>query len=181
MHQLKDVSIDPDVVIGCVSGGSNFGGIEFPFLGEVLHGKSSTRFIAVEPQACPSLTKGELRYDFGDALGLTPLLHMHTLGIDFIPPSIHAGGLRYHGMAPLVRHLNNEKMIEAKASSQEDILAAAKTFFHADGILPAPESSHVVAEAIGEALVAKEENRKTNILFNLSGHGHFDFNAYTAN
>lgn len=176
--QLEDVGIYPDIVVGCVGGGSNFGGIAFPFLKNVLNGNKNTRFIAVEPEACPSLTKGELRYDFGDSTGYTPLLHMHTLGMDFIPPAIHSGGLRYHGMAPLVSHLYEMKLIEAVAYSQNRILNAAKTFLLTEGILPAPESSHAIAAAIDEALKAKAENRKTKILFNLSGHGFFDFNAF---
>ena len=179
--QLQEAGAYPDVIIGCAGGGSNFAGISFPFMNDTLTGRRNTEFIAVEPESCPSLTKGELRYDFGDSTGLTPLLFMHTLGKDFIPPSIHAGGLRYHGMAPLVSHLYGHGYINAEAYSQDDAFKAARIFQMAEGILPAPESSHAIAAVIKKALSAKKENKKMNILFNLSGHGHFDISAFANN
>ena len=170
----------PDVVIGCAGGGSNFSGIAFPFLRERLAGRSSTRFVAVEPASCPSLTKGEYRYDFGDTVGTTPLLKMHTLGNDFKPAPIHAGGLRYHGMAPMVSHLYDQGFIEAVAYKQNECFEAAIRFIRTEGIIPAPESSHAIKAAIDEALRAKEAGEERVILFNLSGHGHFDMAAYDA-
>ncbi|MGD0783314.1 MAG: TrpB-like pyridoxal phosphate-dependent enzyme [Candidatus Aminicenantales bacterium] len=180
-RQMDDVGASPDVVIGCVGGGSNFGGLAFPFIRRRLAGGPAMRFMAVEPEACPSLTKGELRYDHGDAAGLTPLVFMHTLGMDFVPPPIHAGGLRYHGMAPLVSHLAARGIVEARAVSTETVFDAARLFFKAEGILPAPESAHAVVAAVAEALEAKRLGRETVILFSLSGHGFLDLNAYTAN
>jgi tryptophan synthase beta chain len=179
--QLAGLGLEPDVVIGCVGGGSNFAGISFPFIGKGLRGGKRAEFIAVEPEVCPSLTAGELRYDHGDSAGLTPLLYMHTLGKDFIPPPIHAGGLRYHGMAPLVSHLVSKGLVRARACSQADVFAAAKTFFASEGILPAPESAHAIAAVIAEARKAREENRERIILFNLSGHGFLDISAYETN
>ncbi len=176
--QLGEFGAEPDVVIGCVGGGSNFSGLAFPFIRRRIKEGRGTRFIAVEPEACPTLTKGELKYDHGDSAGLTPLLHMFTLGKDFVPPPIHAGGLRYHGMAPLVSHLVGQGIIEPRAYSQEKIFEAARIFFKAEGILPAPESAHAVAATIEEALKAKAENRETTILFNLSGHGFLDLSAF---
>ena len=176
--QLAGLGLEPDTVIGCVGGGSNFAGISFPFVGKGLRGGTMAEFIAVEPEVCPSLTGGELRYDHGDSAGLTPLLYMHTLGKDFIPPAIHAGGLRYHGMAPLVSHLVAQGLVTARAVPQDEVFAAARTFFTSEGILPAPESAHAIAAVIAEARQAKEENREKVILFNLSGHGHFDIQAY---
>jgi tryptophan synthase beta chain len=170
----------PDVVIGCAGGGSNFAGIAFPFLRERLSGGGQTRFVAVEPSSCPSLTKGEYRYDFGDTAGTTPLLKMHTLGNDFVPPPIHAGGLRYHGMAPLVSHLHDLGLIDARAYPQEACFDAALQFARAEGLIPAPESSHAIRAAIDEALEAREAGQERTILFNLSGHGHFDMAAYDA-
>jgi tryptophan synthase beta chain len=161
-----------------VGGGSNFAGISFPFVGKGLRGGKQADFIAVEPEACPSLTRGDLRYDHGDSAGLTPLLYMHTLGNEFIPPAIHAGGLRYHGMAPLVSHLAALGLLRARAYAQEDVFAAARTFFACEGILPAPESAHAVAAVIDEARKAREAGEEKVILFNLSGHGHFDMHAY---
>lgn len=178
LNQMQALGVYPDVVIACVGGGSNFGGIAFPFLRENIKNNKNTRLIAVEPTACPSLTKGELRYDFGDSSGYTPLLYMHTLGKDFVPAEIHAGGLRYHGMSPIVSQLYHNNMIEAIAYQQEEIFDAAKLFLKTEGILPAPESSHAIKAAIDEAMKAKKENKKTKILFNLSGHGFFDINAY---
>jgi tryptophan synthase beta chain len=179
--QMAAQGAEPDVVIGCVGGGSNFGGIAFPFVRKRLKEGRSIRFIAVEPEACPSLTKGELRYDHGDTAGLTPLLCMYTLGMDFVPAPIHAGGLRYHGMAPLVSHLASLGIVEPRAYSQDRIFEAGLLFFKAEGILPAPESSHAVAAAIDEALAAKTEGKEKVILFNLSGHGLLDLSAYARN
>lgn len=175
--QLAEQGVFPDIVVGCVGGGSNFAGLAFPFVRHRLAGKD-LRFIAVEPEACPSITRGELRYDHGDTAGLTPLLYMHTLGMNFVPPPIHAGGLRYHGMAPLVSHLVSSGVIEARAYSQEKVFEAAKLFLKTEGILPAPESSHAIVAVIDEALKAKEEGREKVILFNLSGHGFLDISAF---
>jgi len=179
--QLAAQGIEPDVVVGCVGGGSNFSGIAFPFIRKNLKEGKNIRFIAVEPEACPSLTQGELRYDHGDTAGLTPLLYMFTLGKDFIPPPIHAGGLRYHGMAPLVSHLTALGIVKPRAYSQDRIFKAGQEFFTAEGILPAPESSHAVAAVIDEALEAKKEGKEKVILFNLSGHGLLDLSAYARN
>ena len=179
-QQLEAVGEYPDVVIGCIGGGSNFAGISFPFLMDRLQGRRPVRALAVEPTACPTLTKGQLRYDFGDTAGLTPLLHMYTLGHTFVPPSIHAGGLRYHGDAPLVCRLYADKFIEAKAYPQRAVFEAAVQFARTEGFLPAPESAHAVRAAIDEAIAAREEGKERVILFNLSGHGHFDLGAYDA-
>jgi tryptophan synthase beta chain len=176
--QLQELGAEPDIIIGCVGGGSNFSGISFPFIGKNMREKKKTRYIAVEPEVCPTLTRGELRYDHGDSVGLTPLLFMHTLGMEFVPPSIHAGGLRYHGMAPLVSHLVDLGIVEPIAYSQDTVFRAARTFFKAEGILPAPESSHAIAAVIDEALEAKRKGEKRVILFNLSGHGFLDISAY---
>jgi tryptophan synthase beta chain len=176
--QFEKAGDYPDVVIGCFGGGSNFAGISFPFVRHNLDGKKKTRFIAVEPTSCPKLTKGIFRYDFGDVAGMTPLLPMHTLGHDFIPPGIHAGGLRYHGAAPLVSALVNEGIVEAQAIDQLECFEAGLKFAQAEGILPAPETSHAIAATIREALRAKAENSPRTILFNLSGHGYFDMYAY---
>jgi tryptophan synthase beta chain len=180
LQQLREAGAFPDVVIGCVGGGSNFAGLAFPLLAEALRGNTSTRFVAVEPESCPSLTGGDLRYDNGDTAGLTPLLYMHTLGRDFIPPPIHAGGLRYHGMSPLVSHLVSLGRVEAIAISQEKAFEAARIFLQAEGILPAPESSHAAAVAIAEASEARESGRSSTILFNLSGHGLLDISAFAS-
>jgi len=176
--QMEELGAEPEVVIGCVGGGSNFSGLAFPFVRRRLKSGRNIRFIAVEPEACPTLTKGELRYDHGDTAGLTPLLHMYTLGKDFVPPPIHAGGLRYHGMAPLVSYLAKLGIVEPKAYSQERIFEAARLFLNAEGILAAPESAHAIAATIDEALKAKEDKRETVILFNLSGHGFLDLSAF---
>ncbi len=176
--QLEDFGVEPDVIVGCVGGGSNFAGLSFPFIRRNLKEGKKIRFIAVEPEACPSITKGELRYDHGDTAGLTPLLFMHTLGKDFVPPPIHAGGLRYHGMAPLVSHLVEMGIIEAKAYNQEEVFEAAHLFLITEGILPAPESSHAIKAVIDEAIKAKKDGKKQVILFNLSGHGFLDISAY---
>ena len=169
----------PDIVIGCAGGGSNFAGVAFPFLGQNLREGKNTRIIAVEPSACPSLTRGTYAYDFGDTVHLTPLVRMHTLGNSFIPPALHAGGLRYHGMAPLVSHVKELGLIEATAVHQNPCFEAGVQFARAEGIVPAPESTHAVRTAIDEALRCKEEGKSETILFNLSGHGHFDMAAYT--
>jgi tryptophan synthase beta chain len=169
----------PDVIIGCAGGGSNFAGLAFPFLGRKLRGDSKgERIIAVEPAACPSLTKGPHTYDFGDTAGMTPLVKMHTLGSSFVPPGFHAGGLRYHGMGPLVSHLLALGEIEAVAVPQLEIFEAAAQFAQAEGIIPAPEPAHALAITIREALRCKEEGRSRAILCNLCGHGHFDMQAY---
>lgn len=175
--QMKELGAFPDLVIGCVGGGSNFAGLAFPFMRYRLKGEK-INFVAVEPEACPSITKGQLRYDHGDTAGLTPLLYMHTLGMNFVPPPIHAGGLRYHGMAPLVSHLVSQGFIEARAYSQEKVFEAARFFLQTEGILPAPESSHAIAAVIDEAIKAREEGKEKVILFNLSGHGFLDIAAF---
>jgi len=177
--QLTQMGLYPDVVIACVGGGSNFGGLVFPFLKDKLEGrKKDTRFVAVEPASCPTLTKGKFEYDFGDEAGLTPLMKMYTLGHDFVPPSIHAGGLRYHGDSPIVSYLAHKKLIEAVSYEQTKVFEAALTFAKTEGIIPAPETSHAIKAAIDEAIRAREEKREINILFNLSGHGYFDLAAY---
>jgi len=177
--QMEKAGVYPDIVIGCVGGGSNFGGIAAPFMKDKIEGKN-LRAIAVEPASCPSLTKGEYRYDLGDVAGMTPLLKMCTLGHDFMPPSIHAGGLRYHGMSPIVSKLYHENLIEAQAYEQKEVFEAGVLFAQTEGIIPAPESSHAIKSAIEEAKKAKLEGKKKIILFNLSGHGHFDMSAYDA-
>jgi tryptophan synthase beta chain len=176
--QMAMAGDEPDVVIGCAGGGSNFSGIAFPFLRRRLRGETTTRFLAVEPASCPSLTKGEYRYDFGDTAGMAPMVKMHTLGHDFKPAPIHAGGLRYHGMAPLVSHLHELGFIEARAYKQNACFEAALQFARTEGIIPAPESSHAIRAAIDEALEAREAGQERVILFNLSGHGFFDMAAY---
>ena len=178
IEQMEMAGDDPDVVIACAGGGSNFAGIAMPFLGRKLKGKSHARLVAVEPAACPSMTKGKFLYDFGDTGHLTPLVKMHTLGSSFVPPGIHAGGLRYHGMGPLVSHVLNLGLIEAATVHQLDAFAAGVQFARAEGIVPAPEANHAVAQAIREALEAKAEGKPRTILFNVSGHGHFDMQAY---
>ena len=179
--QMEEMGVVPDTVIGCVGGGSNFAGLAFPFIRHNLRGERTTRFIAVEPEACPSLTRGALRYDFGDSVGLTPLLYMYTLGMDFVPPPLHAGGLRYHGMAPLVSHLTAMGVVEPRAVDEKTVFDRAVLFMRTEGILPAPESSHAISVAVDEALAAKEEGRERTILFNLSGHGFLDISAYARN
>ena len=179
LKQLEKVERFPDIVIGCVGGGSNFGGIALPFVGEKIKGRK-VRCIGVEPSSCPTMTKGEFRYDFGDTAMMTPLLPMHTLGHTFIPPSIHAGGLRYHGVAPIISRLLVDKLIEAQAYKQLEVFEAAVQFARTEGIIPAPESAHAIKAAIDEALKAKQEGSKKVILFNLSGHGHFDMASYDA-
>ncbi len=177
--QLELVGEYPDIVIGCCGGGSNLGGISFPFLYDKINGKD-IRVIAVEPTSCPTLTKGEFRYDYGDTAGLTPFLMMYTLGHDFIPPGIHAGGLRYHGDSPLVSQLYHDGLIEAVAVGQSAIFEAAILFARTEGIIPAPESAHAIRVAIDEALKAKDEGKERVILFNLSGIGFLDLPSYEA-
>lgn len=177
--QMKMAGEYPDVVIGCHGGGSNFAGIALPFVRDKINGKN-VRLVASEPSSCPSLTKGVYAFDYGDTVGMTPIVKMHTLGHDFMPPGIHAGGLRYHGAAPLVSKLLEEKLIEAVAYPQRACFEAAVTFSKAEGIIPAPESSHAIRAAIDEAKRADQEGKSRVILFNLSGHGHFDLAAYDA-
>jgi tryptophan synthase beta chain len=176
--QMEMAGEYPDVVIGCSGGGSNFAGISFPFIGEKLRDGKKTRIIAVEPTSCPTLTKGRYAYDFGDVAGLTPLMKMHTLGHSFVPESIHAGGLRYHGMSPIVSHLYRLGQIEAQAYAQNTCFEAGIQFARTEGIVPAPESTHAIRSAINEALRCKVEGSSEVILFNLSGHGHLDMQAY---
>lgn len=180
IEQMAMAGDYPDVVIGCAGGGSNFAGLAFPFIGAKLRGGTAVRAIAVEPAACPTLTRGTYAYDFGDTGHLTPLVRMHTLGSTFVPPGFHAGGLRYHGMAPLVSHLVELGEIEARAVHQNPCFAAGLQFARAEGIIPAPEATHAVRVTIDEALKCKEEGVPRVILFNLSGHGHFDMAAYDA-
>src|SRR5580700_4469982 len=178
IEQMSLAGDEPDVIVGCTGGGSNFAGLVMPYLGRKIKGQCKARVVAVEPSACPSLTKGRFTCDFGDTAHLTPLVKMFTLGSTFMPPGIHAGGLRYHGMAPLVSHVVDLGLVEATAVQQLDAFAAGIQFARAEGIIPAPEANHAVAGAITEALRAKEEGKKKTILFNLCGHGHFDMQAY---
>jgi len=178
--QFEKIGEYPNIVIGCVGGGSNFCGFAFPFVKDKLKNGLDTRIIAVEPSACPTLTRGLYRYDFGDTVGLTPLIKMFTLGHKFMPAPIHAGGLRYHGAAPLICSLYDDKLIEAVAYSQRPVFEAAVMFARTEGILPAPESSHAIKAAIDEAIRCRESGEKKVIAFNLSGHGHFDLAAYEA-
>ena len=164
--------------VGCTGGGSNFAGIAFPFIGHGLRGGQKSRIVAVEPAACPSLTRGKYAYDFGDTGRMTPLTKMHTLGSQFTPPGFHAGGLRYHGMAPLVSHFKELGLLEAVAYNQVECFEAGVLFARNEGIVPAPEANHAVKGAIEEALRCKREGKAETILFNLCGHGHFDMTAY---
>jgi len=179
IKQMEMAGEKPDVVIGCAGGGSNFAGLAFPFIGRKLRGGDDMRVVAVEPASCPTLTKGRYTYDFGDTGHLTPLVKMHTLGNSFVPPPVHAGGLRYHGMAPLVSHAKELGLFDAVAYKQTECFEAAVSFARCEGIVPAPESSHAIKHAMEEALQAKAEGKSRVILFNLSGHGHFDMAAYT--
>src|SRR4249919_3697522 len=176
--QLELANDYPDVVIGCTGGGSNFSGLSFPFIGQALRDGKELRVIAVEPAACPSLTKGLYAFDFGDTGHLTPLVKMYTLGSTFVPPPFHAGGLRYHGMAPMVSHLHELGLLEARSYTQTEVFAAGVEFAQVEGILPAPEANHAVKAAIDEAVRCREEGVSEAILFNLCGHGHFDMQAY---
>ena len=168
------------MVIGCVGGGSNFAGLAFPYVREVLQGRAKMRFLAAEPAACPTLTRGVYRYDFGDTAGLTPLMAMYTLGHDFVPPPVHAGGLRYHGDAPMLCGLVRAGLVEARAYGQNDAFAAAVQFARCEGIIPGPEPAHAIRAAIQEAQAAREAGEPRVILFGLSGHGNFDLAAYDA-
>lgn len=179
MQQMEMADAWPDVVLSCTGGGSNFAGIAFPFIGHGLRGGPKPRIVAVEPAACPTLTRGKYAYDFGDTAHLTPLTKMHTLGSTFTPPGFHAGGLRYHGMAPLVSHVKELGLMEAVAYGQAECFAAGVLFARHEGIVPAPESTHAIKGAVEEALRCKREGKAETILFCLSGHGHFDMTAYT--
>jgi tryptophan synthase beta chain len=178
LKQMELAGEYPDVVIGCAGGGSNFAGVALPFVHQNLTAGKNTRIIAVEPAACPSLTKGMYAYDFGDAVGMAPMVKMYTLGHNFVPPPLHAGGLRYHGMASIICELFDQGIIEANAIPQLETFGAATTFLRSEGIVPAPEPSHAIAQVIREAQAAKEAGEKRVILFNLCGHGHFDMAAY---
>jgi len=180
LKQLEMAGEYPDVVIGCVGGGSNFSGFAFPFVQQNLTGGKRARIVAVEPTACPTLTKGEYTFDYGDTAQMAPIVKMHTLGHTFVPPGIHAGGLRYHGMAPHVCALYAHGDIEAIAVDQVPTFAAAVQFARSEGIIPAPESAHAIRAAIDEALACKREGSRRVICFNLSGHGNFDMAAYDA-
>jgi len=180
IEQVQLADAYPDIVVGCVGGGSSFGGIAFPFLREKLEGKNQTRLLAVEPTACPSLTKGAFAYDFGDEAAMTPLLKMHTLGHDFMPAGIHAGGLRYHGMSPLISHAYHLGLVEAVAVPQIACFEAAQLFAVTEGIIVAPESSHAIRATIDEAKAADEAGEPKTILFNLTGHGLLDLASYDA-
>ena len=180
MLQLRRAGDYPDIVVGCTGGGSNFAGIALPFVRDKLVHDKDIRIVAVEPAACPSLTRGVYAYDFGDVAGMTPLIKMHTLGAAFIPPPVHAGGLRYHGMASIISELYDQKIIEAVAVRQLEAFGAAVTFLRAEGIVPAPEASHAIAQVVREANKATAAGTSPVILFNLCGHGHFDMSAYDA-
>jgi len=180
LKQLELAGEYPDVVVGCVGGGSNFAGLSYPFVRRNLRDGLDTRFVAAEPAACPTLTKGVYAYDYGDTAGLTPLMPMYTLGHDFVPPPVHAGGLRYHGDSPLVSRLVKEGRIEARAYRQSDAFAAAMTFARTEGLIPAPEPTHALRAVVEEAEAAKEAGEERVILFGLCGHGHFDLAAYDA-
>ncbi|MBF0249662.1 MAG: TrpB-like pyridoxal phosphate-dependent enzyme [Alphaproteobacteria bacterium] len=179
MMQMEMANDDPDIVIGCAGGGSNLAGLAFPYIGRNLREGKKTRIVAVEPASCPTLTRGRYAYDFGDTASLTPLVKMYTLGSAFVPSPIHAGGLRYHGMAPLVSHAKALGLLEARAVAQTECFKAGVLFAKAEGVVPAPESTHAVKAAIDEALKCKESGESKAILFNLSGHGYFDMQAYT--
>jgi tryptophan synthase beta chain len=180
MAQMEMAGEEPDTVVGCVGGGSNFAGMAFPYLRRVLRGEATTRFVAAEPAACPTLTRGAYRYDFGDTVGLTPLMPMYTLGHDFVPPPVHAGGLRYHGDSPIVSGLVKNGLVEARAYRQNETFEAAIRFARTEAILPAPEPSHAIRAVLDEAGAAKQAGEERVILFNLCGHGHFDMSAYDA-
>jgi tryptophan synthase beta chain len=178
IRQMEQAGEEPDVVIGCCGGGSNFAGLAFPFLRQKIKQKKNYRLVGVEPSACPSLTKGDLRYDFGDTAEMTPLMMMYTLGHKFMPPSIHAGGLRYHGMSPMVSHAVKLGLVEAAAYHQTKVFEAATLFARSEGIVPAPESAHAIAAVITEAAKARDAGQKKVLLFNLSGHGLLDLSSY---
>jgi len=179
MIQMEMAGDYPDILIGCTGGGSNFSGLVFPFIGKKFRDNQNVKVIACEPRSCPSLTKGKYVYDFGDTGNLTPLVKMHTLGSSFIPPATHSGGLRYHGMAPMVSHLKELGVIEAKAFGQKECFDAGVKFANVEGIVPAPEATHAIKGAIDAAIECKKNGKSKTILFNLSGHGHFDMEAYS--
>jgi tryptophan synthase beta chain len=178
--QMEMAGDEPDVVVGCVGGGSNFAGLAFPYVRRVLRGEAGTRFVACEPAACPTLTRGAYRYDFGDTVGMTPLLPMFTLGHDFVPPPVHAGGLRYHGDSPILSGLVRAGVVEPRAFAQNETFDAAIRFAREEGILPAPEPAHAIRAVIDEAEEAREAGEERVILLGLCGHGHFDLAAYDA-
>jgi tryptophan synthase beta chain len=178
--QMAMAGEEPDVVVACVGGGSNFGGLVFPFLRRVLREGAKTRFVAAEPAACPTLTRGVYAYDFGDTVGLTPLMPMYTLGHDFVPPPVHAGGLRYHGDSPLVCGLVKSGLVEPRAYRQNETFDAAVRFARSEGVIPAPEPAHAIRAVLDEAAAAREAGEARVILFGLCGHGHFDLSAYDA-
>ena len=180
MAQMAMAGDEPDVIVGCVGGGSNFAGLTFPFVRRALRGESRTRFVAAEPAACPTLTRGAYRYDFGDTVGMTPLLPMYTLGHDFVPPPVHAGGLRYHGDAPILCGLVKHGLVEARAFGQNAAFEAAVRFARLEGIVPGPEPAHAIRALFDEAEAAKQAGEARVILLGLSGHGHFDMSAYEA-
>jgi tryptophan synthase beta chain len=180
IQQLEMADAFPDVIVGCVGGGSNFGGLTFPFLRGVLRGEHRIRIVAAEPAACPTLTRGVYAYDYGDTAGLTPLMPMYTLGHDFVPPPVHAGGLRYHGDSPMVCGLVKAGVVEARAYRQNETFEAAVRFARTEGIIPAPEPAHAIRAVLEEAEAAKQAGEERTILFGLCGHGHFDLAAYDA-
>ena len=180
IKQMEMAGEAPEVVIGCVGGGSNFAGIAYPFIRQQLRGQAQMRFVGAEPAACPTMTRGRYAYDFGDTVGMTPMMPMYTLGHDFVPPPVHAGGLRYHGDAPSLCALVKEGLVEAKAIAQTAAFEAAVRFARTEGIIPGPEPAHAIRAVIDEAEEAKEAGEERVILFNLSGHGHFDMSAYQA-
>ncbi|MEM0286252.1 MAG: pyridoxal-phosphate dependent enzyme, partial [Candidatus Methanomethyliaceae archaeon] len=176
--QMEIIEEYPDIVIGCIGGGSSFSGLFWPFYYDKISKKKNIEILAVEPTACPSVTKGEYTYDHGDTARITPLVPMHTLGHDYIPPPIHAGGLRYHGIAPTISLLNSTGYLKAIAYNQVEVFEAAKLFIQTEGIIPAPEPAHAIKATIEEALKCKRSGEEKVILFNLCGHGHFDMQAY---
>ena len=179
MKQLEKVDAYPDIIIGCIGGGSNFAGVYLPFVRDKITGKKpNLRIINVEPEACPTVTKGPYTWDFGDVAGMAPICLMNTLGHTFVPPPVHAGGLRYHGMAPIICHLHKLGLVEAQAVYQVPTFEAAVRFARTEGIIPAPEPAHAIKVVIDEALKCKEAGQKKTILLALSGHGHFDLGAY---
>jgi tryptophan synthase beta chain len=176
--QFESIDVEPDIIAGCIGGGSNFAGFAYPFLGEKLRGRSDTRFVACEPKAVPSTTRGTYTYDFGDAAGMTPLLKMYTVGHNYVSPPIHSGGLRYHGKAPSLCHLINKGYVESVAYHQNEVFQAARTFAQTEGMIPAPETAHVIKYVIDEAIRCKERNEDKVIAFNNCGHGLLDLKAY---
>lgn len=178
--QLEMAEEEPDVMIACTGGGSNFAGSLFPFIADKINGKSDTEFIGVEPSACPTLTKGSYDYDFGDINGFTPMLKMFTLGHDFVAPSVHAGGLRYHGMSPQVSLLAHEGYFEPRSAHQQDVFNAGVMFARAEGVVPAPETTHAIKVGIDEAIKARENNEEKTIVINFSGHGMLDLKGYAS-